>query len=98
MGFPITKLIPCDKTINFKAYGIDFKSIIKEKEIIFYINEHNTDGEKELMRIDMRLQNQTEVRNNIYNRFKYTKNLPLGKYLRYYFINKGVFYKIEEKK
>jgi acetyltransferase-like isoleucine patch superfamily enzyme len=96
MGFPITKLIPCDKAINFKAYGIDFKSIIKEEEIVFYINEHNINGEKELMRIDMRLQNQTKVRSNIANRFKYTKNLPLGKYLRYYFINNGVFYKIEE--
>jgi acetyltransferase-like isoleucine patch superfamily enzyme len=96
MGFPITKLIPCDRAINFKAYGIDFKSIIKKEEIIFYINEHNANGEKELMRINMQPQEQIKVMNNISNRFKYTKNLPLGKRLRYYFINNGVFYKIEE--
>jgi len=83
MGFPITKLLPLDKEIKFTSYGIDFRTEVNNENIVLYINEHNKDGEKELMSIEKRVQAQEMIEQSIQNRAKYIKELPLSKKLRY---------------
>jgi len=96
MGYPITKLIPSNQNIHFKSYDIEFRTIIKENEIVVFINEHKGEGEKELMSIDTREQLQEKVKNRIKNRLEDTKDVPLAKRLRYFFIYDGEFYQIKE--
>jgi len=96
MGYPITKLLPSYKDITFTSYGIEFKSIIKDNKMTVLINENKGDGEKELMIIEIEEQSQEEVKNRIKNRIEDTKDLPMAKKLRYFFIHNEQFIQIKE--
>ena len=95
MGYPITKLIPCDENIKFSCYGMDFRTMINQDKITVYIDENEGNGEIELMCIDMKLQSQDDVQINIDNRANDMSDLSLFNKLRYLFIHDGVFYKIK---
>jgi len=96
MGYPITKLLPSENKIQFTSYGITFRTIVEQDKLIVFINENNGNGEKELMTIDFKEQNQKAIEQKIKNRNKYIKDIPLSKKLRYFFIHGDEFYKIME--
>jgi hypothetical protein len=96
MGFPIVKLLPCNKNISFTSYGIEFSTIIDTDKVTVFIDEHNDNGKKELMCIYTKKQPKKQVMQNIDNRDSYIQNLPIGNKLRYFFINNGKFHQIKE--
>lgn len=94
MGFPITKLLPVDKNIDFVSYGIKFKSVVEEDIITVYMDEGN--GLKELMKIDKKVQLQDIVKKEIDERWQNKEDLPFHNCLRYFFIYKNKFYQIKD--
>ena len=96
MGYPIIKLLPSEKSIEFTSYSITFKTLVEQDRLVVFIKNNNEDGEKELMTIDFKEQNQKEIEQKIKNRNKYIKDIPLSKKLRYFFIHGDKFYEIIE--
>jgi arylamine N-acetyltransferase len=96
MGFPISKLIPSNKNIEFTSYGIQFKSVANNSKIIVYIDEGN--GEQELMQIVQEEQSQKEVKKEISERWKNKEKLPFNNKLRYFFIHNDKYYQIKNDK
>jgi acetyltransferase-like isoleucine patch superfamily enzyme len=92
MGFPISKLIPSYKNIEFISYEIGFKSVVDNNKITVYIDEGK--GEKELMQIDNEVQSQKEIKLDIEQRWEKKEQLPFNNKLRYFFIYKDKFYQI----
>lgn len=96
MGFPISKLIPSDKNIEFTSYDIKFKSVVNPSEIIVYIDEGK--GEKELMKILQEAQSQEEVEQEILELWENKEKLPFYNKLRYFFIHNDKYYQIKNEK
>jgi len=96
MGFPITKLLPSHKNIEFNSYNIKFKSITTTDKITVYIDEG--DGEKELMQIDKKEQPQEEVEKEILERWENKEKLPFNYKLRYFFIYNDKYHQIKNDK
>jgi len=94
MGFPINRLLPSHKNIKFNNYGIKFKSVVNNNELMIYIDEGQ--GEQELMKIVNEVQNQEKIEEEISQRWDKRHELPFHNKLRYFFIHNNKYYQIKD--
>jgi len=93
MGFPITKLLPIDIDMEFISYNVKFKSTVVNDELVVFVDFN--DDEKELMRINIKEQSQSQVQDEINQRWANKDDLPFVQTLQYYFIHKNKFHRIQ---
>ena len=95
MGYPILKLIPSNANMSFSAFGINFRTIVEEKQIIVQ-SDILSDTMHELMHFNIESDYcQSEVIKKMNNRYDKPEDLPFSKGLRYMFIQEDTFYEIK---
>ena len=84
MGFPIMKLIPCHKTIIFKAFGITFKTEIKGQVVRLFSDMSGED--REVFELDQSPQCHESILTEISQRFSDKSVYPFAGNMRYFAI------------
>lgn len=94
MGFPITKLIPQDKEIQFTSYGLVYRTKFHHQGIQVYLDEGEGEGDFFFIKTDE--QNQEEIQLAIDKRWEQKEQLPFNNKFRFFFIHNDKFYRIKD--